>query len=294
MNVSDTELAEQLRAGIAGIPAAVPGGLARRAYRRSRRPRVAARAITAAGTLAAAAVAAVVFLTGPGPGPGPATQNAAYVVAHVAQALDAMPTDTIMVVRFASNTSPNQTVEKWSSPNVRRAESFTRAGQPMGVFEVLMTRTSFTAVSVNYQARTWWESTRRQSGGPSALRITCASGDNGFFFDNASYMATWLRDAVSCGMLKADGTATVNGVSTIKLTGTGTGFEKNEVDTYFVNPTTYLPVHLTSTTGTQVWQDDLQWLPPTAANLAALKLPVPPAGFTKVAHDGCTTSGECR
>jgi hypothetical protein len=94
-------------------------------------------------------------------------------------------------------------------------------------------------------------------------------------------MAAALHSWESCGWLKADGTATVGGVTAIRLTTvpTGGGF----TTTWYINPATYLPIHMTA-----AWHGitsatlDLQWLPPTAANLAKLALPTPPRGFTKV------------
>jgi hypothetical protein len=51
-----------------------------------------------------------------------------------------------------------------------------------------------------------------------------------------------------------------------------------------VNATTYLPFRFTAkASGT--FQMNLRWLPPTAANLAQLNVPVP-AGFTQVPPPG--------
>jgi hypothetical protein len=53
--------------------------------------------------------------------------------------------------------------------------------------------------------------------------------------------------------------------------------------TYWVNSTTYLPFRFTAQqSGSPAFQMNLQWLPPTAANLAKLNVPIP-AGFTQVA-----------
>jgi hypothetical protein len=62
MSIEETEVADELRAGIERVPAQVPHGLARGAYRRYRRRRDAKRAMAAIGTAAAAAIAVAVLL----------------------------------------------------------------------------------------------------------------------------------------------------------------------------------------------------------------------------------------
>ena len=57
---------------------------------------------------------------------------------------------------------------------------------------------------------------------------------------------------------------------------------------WYVSPATYLPVRQTVTRrGTLLSTQDFQWLPPTAANLAKLDLPVPPPGFTRESWAAC-------
>jgi len=90
-------------------------------------------------------------------------------------------------------------------------------------------------------------------------------------------MTDELRTALSCGWLKAAGTGQADGVSAVKLTGTAGGV----ATTIWVNASTYLPVRITTIWPTYVQQEDTQWLPPTAANLAKLVPPIP-AGFKHV------------
>ncbi len=255
-----------------------PDMLAALRRRRARRARATAPLITV--PVAAAAIAAAVFLPGPA---APAAQDTAYVVSHVTQALDAMPADTILfsqITRTGSDSALTDTMtDTWANDGHVRMEIFTRAGQLTSEFGSVTTRTAHTAVIVNYLDKTWSRSAN--SGGHAAgpaTSFTCASVSGEIIiFHSSSQMAAWLRAAVSCGTLKADGTATVDGVTAIKLI-RGTGI------TYFVNPTSYLPVRLTLTTRVEVFQDDFRWLAPTAANLARLNLPVPPAGFTQVSR----------
>jgi hypothetical protein len=53
-------------------------------------------------------------------------------------------------------------------------------------------------------------------------------------------------------------------------------------ETVWVDPSTYRPVAMEYTEGTTVRvRTVFEWLPPTRANLANLKVPIP-AGFTRV------------
>ncbi|MCW2936655.1 MAG: hypothetical protein JWM19_7617 [Actinomycetia bacterium] len=274
--LTDDQLAARigprLRAELAGLP--TPDMLAALRRRRAHRARVTAALTTL--PVAAAAIAAAVFLPGPA---APATQDTAYVVSHVTQALDAMPADTIMFGHRTWNTGPVPVEDTWTNGSQVRIKVFTRAGQLAYDAEEVDSRTAstLTRITVNYLDKTW---SRYVGPGPTQAptpSFTCASvilSDTALFND-PSQMAAWLRAGLSCGTLKADGTATVDGVTAIKL-------KVNAKVAYFVNPTTYLPVRLTATSGSQAWEDDLEWLPPTTANLAKLNLAVPPRGFTRV------------
>lgn len=87
-------------------------------------------------------------------------------------------------------------------------------------------------------------------------------------------------------MLKADGTATVDGVTAIRLTEpTNDGVTAS----WYVNPATYLPIRRTVTQrGVLLSTVAFQWLPRTAANLARLSLPVAPRGFAQAANAAST------
>jgi hypothetical protein len=275
----NTDISDQLRAGIASIPAQVPPGLARSAYRRYRKRRVTARAATAVGTAAAAGIAASVFLP---PSAEPATETTAYVVSHVAQALDALPSDTMMVDQRTGTPPGFQPRDIWDIRGHSRSEVFTPAGQPVYAFGISITPTTTDRVLVDYQNKTWWRTVgadqhNKVTGPERPIKLTCKNTNPGETIGNAADMVDLLRTEVACGELKADGTGTINGVTVVKLAG--------NVVTYWVNSTTYLPVRRTVTQGPgAVIQDDFQWLPPTAANLAELKTSVPP-GFTQVQPD---------
>ncbi len=214
------------------------------------------------------------------------TQTTAYVVSHVTQALDAMPADTIMFNRMTF-LPPGQgpgyyARDVWATRGRSRFETFTQAGQLVMDAGSSITPTAWKTVLVDYQNKTWWRSASpgiHLAGPVPPIKWTCSNTQPGTIVGNATDMAAQVRTAVSCDELKADGTGTVDGVTAVKLAGNWGG----ATVTYWVNATTYLPVRMTMTWGYGlVRQIDLHWLPPTAANLAKLNLPVPPAGFTQV------------
>jgi hypothetical protein len=247
--------------------------------RRARRARVtaalttlpvaAAAIATSFAVQAAIVVAAVTILAGNAPSPA---------LDAVSPALDAVPASTIL---FTQLTRANSAVvdRTWASGQQMRIERF-RAGQL--VFESGSTGTSTsTSIWVNYRDRTWTRST--ESVGPlsaTAPAMSCANAGDQPIFSNPTGMAAELRTTVSCGLLKADGTATAGGVTAIRLIMPADG---GFATTWYVSPATYLPIRETVTRrGTLLWTFDFQWLPPTPANLAKLSLPIPPAGFTQI------------
>ena len=286
-----TDVTDQLRAGIERVPAHVPPGLARSAYRRYRRRRVTVRSIAAAGSAVAAGIAAAVLLPGPAT---PASQDAAYVVSHVTQALGALPSNTIFFDRMTHG-GGSWTTDRWRVLGRSRTEVFTASGQLVSESGHLVTPTTSQAVWVDYQHKYWWRRVNSNGYGNARQGLppgyTCGEdGPDIIGMDNAGQFAAWLRAEVSCGQLTTGGTEAVDGVSAVRLTASN----KQETLSYWVNPTTYLPVRVTVAIPSGIlMQDDLQWLRPTAANLAKLNLPVPPAGFTQVPSNGCIASGTC-
>ena len=255
-----------------------PAALRRRRARRARvtaalttLPVAAAAIATSFAVQAAIVVAAVTILAGNALSP-----------ANPPPALDAVPASTIL---YTQVTWALQSVvtDRWASGQQMRTEVFS-AGQL--VSDSASTGTStLTSVYVDYRDRTWSRSTG--SVGPLSAKAPAVSCSNAGdrvqpIFSNPSWVAAEFRTLVSCGLLKADGTATAGGVTAIRLAMSGDG---GYTAIWYVSPATYLPIRLTITragTGTLVLQADYQWLPPTTANLAKLNLPVPPAGFTQL------------
>lgn len=279
-----TDITDQLRAGIERVPVEVPPGLARVAYRRYRKRRGTARALAALGTAAAVGVVAAAVLSGPAePGTQPVTT--AYVVSRVTQALDSIPANAIFFDQSTDLPAGSGRRDAWASQGQSRIEWFTQAGQLVSENGTLNTPTKSESVQVNYQNRTWWRSvdTFPESGTNSGLvppaKWTCRNSYPADILADPASMVDQLRTAVSCGQMKADGTGTVDGVTAVRLAGSLSRFPL----TYWVNRTTYLPVRVTWKFGPNPErQFDLQWLPPTKANLAKLNLPTPPAGFRQV------------
>jgi hypothetical protein len=311
--MSSTGLEDELRAGMARVPAQVPAGLARTAYRRYRRRRSTARVVTAAGTAAIAAGAAigVGLIRPPGTaGPGQ-TPSAAYVVDRVTQAVDALPPDSIIFMRDTFQpASPQDTLQDtWAAGNEFRTETFTAAGQPVTEFGSATAHNRIMQTQVNYQDRTWSRSvTVLPHGSPSpgpSPSSSCAgagflpgpvpsatpsanAGTSGADVFVTGYllaigqpgpMVAQIRTALSCGKLKVAGNGDIDGIRCIKLVEQETGITL----TYWVSRSAYLPVRLvtqyTQWPGSE--QDDFSWLPPTAANLALATVTIPP-GYTRV------------
>jgi hypothetical protein len=289
------DLTDQLRAGIVRVPAQVPPGLARNAYRRYRKRRLVARVIAAVGTAAVAIIAAAVALSGSSKPAGPGMQTTAYVVSHVTQALDALPANTVLFDRTTydppgSGPGSNQPQDTWETPGRSRTMVFTQAGQLEYDNADLLTRTTYKVVAIYYPNKAWSELTNSNGYGTAQPRATNAftCGEDGadiILMPSAGQFAAWLRAEVSCGQVKAAGTGTIDGATALKLTA---GKPQSTI-TYWVDPTTYLPVHVTVNRGpgTQIMQQALQWLPPAPANLAKLNFPAPPAGFVHVPWNGC-------
>ena len=279
--LTDDQLAARigprLRAELADLPVPdLPTALRHRQARQARRARITV-ALTAL-PVAAAAFAAAAFLPGSAAQKTaqPITQNTAYVLSHVTRALDTVPAGTIMFSRQTWGINAS-VVYRWDNGTRERTEVFTHGGRLETDGGAVLTGSTLTGIVIDYGRKTWepWSFTKDAADDPI---LSCANWhDIMLGSGNTGETAAWLHDAVSCGVLTAAGTASVDGVTAIKLTGS-IGINSPATMTYYVNPTTYLPVRLVLG---HTLQADYQWLPPTPANLAKLALPAPPAGFTQ-------------
>jgi hypothetical protein len=237
-------------------------------------------AVVSAG---AAAIAAVAVLPGTARPAAQHAQDTAYVVSHAAQALDAVPAGTVFYMRQAIVSQPT-VIETWARGPAQRIEKVTPAGQVVSESGTVVAGTTITSVQVSYQHKTWARSSGHLGRLPAAAKgsaaVSCDVARTGFPIpENASGLAASLRTWASCGALKASGTATIGGVTAIRLTHVLNGVTYS----WYVSPATYLPFRMTtSRPGILLVQDDYRWLQPTTVNLAMLSLPAAPHGFTKV------------
>ncbi len=86
-----------------------------------------------------------------------------------------------------------------------------------------------------------------------------------------------MRPALACGGLSVTGRPRVDRAAAIKLTGTRR-LAKLPI-TLYVSPATYLPIRIVIAGLRQ----DYRWLVPTTANLAMLKVRIPPR-FRRVSN----------
>ncbi len=284
----EERLREEMRHATTGVSA--PSGLVRRA-RRARRRRIVSRASAASAAAAVAVAGAVIVSNGTtGASRDSGTYTTAYVVKHVESALDAV--NEIAYVHFTSSGDAPMDYWVYNGPRGQayRAEYFSLFGGQL-FEEVGMTATPAnyeTWINVDPIHKTW---SKQSYQGPKPSETGC-----GFSQPTPLVMlpemAAGLREDLACGALSYEGRQYVDGVNTLKLVSvqasrTGTTKERTvTTTTLWVDPATYLPVQMETS-----WSDgtdhfvpmveEIQWLPPTSANLALLTVRIPP-GFTQV------------
>jgi hypothetical protein len=151
--------------------------------------------------------------------------------------------------------------------------AFSAAGQHVFDLGLSTAHRTVSATAVFYRNHTWWTSApgiklpAGFGGPPGCVRghlIVIRRGQgNGW--------PAFIRSQLACGAYTVVGRQVVGGVDAIKITGASGAF------TFWVNPATYLPVQMTL----PQQRTEFQWLSPTQANLAQLKVTVP-AGFKQV------------
>ena len=296
--MNDQELITRVRQSFDKVHMSVPEELITsrsRAVQAARRRRVAV-GVAAIATSGAAAVTAALIIPGPA---APATEDTAYVVSQVTQALTAVPANAILFTQMTitgPDSATDAVMDMWRGGDGQGRTEIFVSGQIVSEYGVAVTGTAVTRVSISYRDKTWSRAVSHSStpSVPSASAsaqdtIACGSADDAIGISvNAKAIADQLRSRESCGLLKADGTATVGGVTAIRLTEpTNDGVTAS----WYVNSATYLPIRRTVTQrGVLLSTDAFQWLPRTAANLARLSLPVAPRGFAQVANAASTTA----
>jgi hypothetical protein len=294
-----TELEDRLRSDMERFTSDVriSQGLALQAYRSNRKRRRTLRVTAASGAAIAVAASAVGIAGASGAfrsalAPAQSAQTTAYVLRQVERALAPASVDNLISrdrivfpagVTFqpvagglSGGTATGSAGSPWRVASMlisayRGTEKYSAYGPgQQRVFDVgvSIANGSGSQITVIYRDRTWWTATTPASepGSPgctqNSIDLTAGPG-NGW--------PAFIRSQLSCGAYTVTGHQVVGGTDTIKITGHIGRL------TLFVNPATYLPVELTI----GPLQMHFQWLPPTPANLAQLKEPVP-AGFRQV------------
>lgn len=304
-----TELEDRLREEIRRVTAGVrvPPGLAEKARRRLRR-RIAVRAVVAAGTAAAIAGAIVATVT-TGASPEVNTLTTAYVVRHVESALASAAAAHDIVYRRATDGH----IEQWTyrGPNglSSRDEDFWH-GQLVDAIGQTITPAGTTTITVVYTTKTWWTAKIRSAVPFLSVvppynprpQTSCRAQISLDFNQPLPVLAANVRQALACGQLTNEGTQHVDGVAAIKLVSVITETPLRRASRFrplvaappplpitvtmilWVNPDTYLPVRVAmslregKTAPIQGFSSDIRWLAPTRANLALLRVAIPP-GF---------------
>ena len=288
----EERLREEMRHATTGV--SVPSGLVRRA-RRARRRRITARASAASAAAAVAVAAAVIVSNGTtGASRDSGTYTTAYVVKHVTWALHAV--NEIASVRLAPSLG-EAPLDLWVRDGPRgvayRAEYFDSSSGEH-ILEVGMTATPAnyqTYINVYHDNKTW---SKQMYQGPKPSGTGCGTPvPTGL--DSFPEVAAGLREYLACGTLSYQGRQQVDGVNALKLVSEQPQRRGKTLTTLtttiWVDPATYLPVRVTyqvrfTAPGTRPMLSvpqrfDIRWLPPTSANLALLKVRIPP-GFIRV------------
>ena len=300
----------------------VPAGLAGQARRHHRRRLIAMRAAIAAGTAAVLGAAAVLTVTGgasgvPGPGTGARravrAQAAAYVIKRAERAvstrsliMEISTPEQVITTERPGNRPARSFIPRsvwWAYHNRSRGKVFAAYLRTHGQLGAANTDTEngppgkslpsspslhpFTQTTINYSDRTWSRGTQltglasRSPGTACALvkAMTDPLLAGKVFFTSPSF----IHGALACGGLSVAGRTRVAGATAIKLTGTQR-LAKPPI-TLYVSPATYLPIRVVI----GGLRQDYRWLAPTAANLAMLKVRIPP-GFRRVKNTAAPSS----
>jgi hypothetical protein len=290
----NSDIEDLLREGMDQVTSDVraPAGLMARIARRRRR-RVVVRSMGgAAAVLTAGAVAMAIVVL---PGADHQAAAAAYVVKRVDRALSvAKPGDmarmTITTTGPAGLATTGFTAQEWSYGSRWRLVTYAPPGHPLSDSG---DNGSSVYTMVNYTTRTWARDSASGSGSGSALQpmpltLGCVPkealpslfGAKGVLAGGPRpvNVADALRAAISCGTLTVTGRQRMDGTEAIELTSGPKSFMS---ETIWVSPGSYLPLRVVISLGLVRMTANITWLPPTAANLATLTVPIP-AAFRKV------------
>jgi hypothetical protein len=261
-----------------------------------------------ASPAAAATAAAVIAATG-GPGAGGGAMQArttAYVVSRVEKALASQH----LVLRGRTTGGGWGPSTSWSYGPRHRFEEFTGSGcghalpdgscthrgesEPYLAQGTALVGVKLTSVYVTYFNRKW--SVISEFIAPNACSST-GTLEMGGPPPATSNWPAFIKATLACGAATVTGHALIGGVDTLKITGSPVTIKLpqdqakayretwlRERWTLYVNPKTYLPVRLSSSSEMfggpapsthSASVTDMQWLQPTAANIAQALVTIP-------------------
>jgi hypothetical protein len=152
---------------------------------------------------------------------------------------------------------------RWSYRGTARFTALSPAGQQVFSWQITAGNGAPVTVAVVTANSTWW----RATGGIPALAKPAPAACGHDVALGAGGWPAFIRNQLRCGAYTVAGRQLVDGVDAIKIDGDG----QAGLRTLWVDPRTYLPVRVVSAG----LQTDFQWLKPTPAQLAQLKLTVP-------------------
>jgi len=306
-----SDIQQLLREGLDRLTAGAttPSGLVGQAVQRNHRRRVTIYAATAAGAALAVALAVIVTVGftrgGRPPSPAGPAQSIADVDTRTERALaaEAARGKAIQEVLFSGrhetfgltvlnqSHTPNsggsavvpgvlsrvtaQRMVSWTYRGLQLREGFSATGQLVfsSTVNTVTTRSGkqrLEAYGAAYPARTRWRTVIRGLPGPLP-RLTCQTVLAQLFV--RAWRVT-IPKALTCGVFYLAGRQQVGGVSAMAfIAKPQPGIARLEL---WIDPATYLPVRLDATFAAghgarSQLRRDYRWLPPTRANLAALR-----------------------
>jgi hypothetical protein len=300
----------------ANTDARTPASLLHRARQHNRRRRQAIAGAIAAGT-AAVTAAAVIIATAGTAGSNPSAlhgQTITYVTTRAEQALahldqlQAVETDTdtithasfgLNVLNLAANGTIGSTAQvpdglsnvhasrlvNWMYDGTELQQGYSAAGKlvfttAIGWIGKEHGRATWKVYGAAYPVRTQWHTRLASSANGPGPSLTCATAG----LDDPTWRQG-IAKALSCHVYTLAGNQEVDGIDTIKLVRKPVLGQRA---TFWVDPTSYLPVRIMITTPRSsgpatVQTDDFRWLSPTTGNLAGLHAAeqrgVIPSGF---------------
>ena len=298
-----TDIEQELRGAMERFTrdARVPPGLAVKAYRHSQKRRMTGRVAIAAGTATVVAgslaVAGAAGAFGSASGQPVETTYTAYVVSHVEHALASPRVSKLLehdrTVYAAGNTLepvptglvgsphgpaghsswPVSSAQNWSYRDTTKVSAFAASGQRVFDLGLSTAHRTLSATAVFYRNHTWWTSAPGITlPGGNAAPSGCVPGREIVLRKGQGHgWPGFIRSQLACGAYTVAGRQVVGGVNAIKITGASGQF------TFWVDPATYLPLQMI----VFGQRTEFQWLAPTPADLAQLKVTVP-AGFRHV------------